>query len=234
MAGDGGQLASKVILNTALAASAGGVVALMLWKLQTGIHDFTVMCNGVLGGLVSITAPCGCVDSWAAIVIGIVAAFVLIYSIKLTLWLEIDDPVNAINVHGFCGLWGLVSAGLFATPEYGTGLFFGSTNQFVAQLVAIAILPLWSIVWSFIFWLVLDATLGIRVSLQQELYSLDDGVDLPELAALQSFMKDAAHLRELLSNPNGPKEQKKLQTFHVFLLKSVTHSRTPCVSLTCS
>ncbi len=75
--------------------------------------------------------------------------------------------MNAVNVHGFCGIWGLLSAGLFATPEFGGGLFYGGDKQILAQLTAIAVLTAWSLAWSFVCWLVLDATLGIRVSLQQ-------------------------------------------------------------------
>ena len=105
-------LAAKVAVNTTLAASAGAVACAFLSMWRTGKYDMGLTLNGALGGLVAITAPCAVVDPWAALVIGLIAAPVVIFGIEGLDRLRIDDPIGAVAVHGFAGVWGVLSVGL--------------------------------------------------------------------------------------------------------------------------
>jgi ammonium transporter, Amt family len=149
--------------------------------------------NGLLAGLVAITAPSGFVNTVGAAIIGFFAGMLVCLSVEfIERVLKVDDPVGAISVHGACGLWGVISVGLFAdgTTNYGgswngvngsvTGLFYGDPSQLVAQLIGCA--TLMGIVFTISYvlnWLV-DVIVGQRVSAQSEL----EGLDLPEMGAL--------------------------------------------------
>jgi Amt family ammonium transporter len=149
--------------------------------------------NGLLAGLVAITAPSGFVNTVGAAIIGLVAGVLVCFSVSFVEnYMKVDDPVGAISVHGTCGLWGVLSVGLFAdgTSNYGgswngvtgsvTGLFYGDASQLVAQMVGIV--TLMGIVFSITFainW-VLDILLGQRVSIESEVA----GLDIPEMGQL--------------------------------------------------
>ena len=108
-------------MNTML-ASATGAMATMFFLMGTGKKpDPSMMLNGMLAGLVAITAPCAFVDSWAACVIGAVAGVLVVLSVNFFDRIGVDDPVGAISVHGVNGLWGVISVGIFATGKYGAG-----------------------------------------------------------------------------------------------------------------
>ncbi|HEX3941471.1 MAG TPA: ammonium transporter, partial [Acidobacteriaceae bacterium] len=155
--------------------------------------DASMSGNGLLAGLVAITAPSGFVNTIGAAIIGLVAGVLVCLSVSFVEnRLKVDDPVGAISVHGSCGLWGVLSVGLFADGKsnYGgswngvtgsvTGLFYGDASQLVAQLVGIVTLV--GVVFSISFainW-VLDILLGQRVSTATEVA----GLDIPEMGQL--------------------------------------------------
>src|SRR5262249_28539330 len=112
---------SYVVVHTMLGSITGPIAAmLVLWSKRLK-PDPTMMCNGMLAGLVAITAPCAFVDPWGAAVIGTIAGALVVYSVFFFEGRGVDDPVGAISVHGVCGLWGVLSVGIFATGQYGAG-----------------------------------------------------------------------------------------------------------------
>ena len=118
--------AARVTVTTTLSASSGGIVAVMLIRFL-GVSrswDVPTMCNGVLAGLVSITAGCATLSTWAAALTGAIGATLFVLASKALLRLAVDDPLDATNVHGVCGAWGLIAAALFSTDEY-TRLVYG-------------------------------------------------------------------------------------------------------------
>ena len=112
---DTGGLAGKVAVTTTIAAAAGAIVATFLSKVITGTYDISLGLNGVLAGLVSITANCSVVDPWHAIFIGSIGAIFLFIGHYALFKLKIDDPCDACVVHGLCGFWGLLASGIFCT-----------------------------------------------------------------------------------------------------------------------
>src|SRR5438445_1054861 len=112
---------SIVAVNTLLAACFGFVAAMAYTNAKYGKPDISMACNGMLAGLVAITAPCAFVAPWAAAVIGLIAGFIVCYSVRFWDWAKVDDPCGAISVHGVCGVWGLLSVGIFADGTYGAG-----------------------------------------------------------------------------------------------------------------
>ena len=147
---------ARAAVTTTLAAGSAGVTALFLTYFQNGTWDLLSVCNGLLAGLVSITAGCSVVDPWAAIIIGLVGAFVFNYSCKLLEKLKIDDPLAAAPMHGFCGAWGVFAVGLFCNPRlmmtsYGRdnveskGAFFGGDGKLLGtQILGIVVIIAWT------------------------------------------------------------------------------------------
>ncbi|MEM1157387.1 MAG: ammonium transporter [Verrucomicrobiota bacterium] len=125
--------------NTALASGAGCMVAAITSRLKFGKVDPSFICNGLLAGLVGITAPCAFVDAWAAVVIGAICGVVVVYSVLfIEDFMKLDDPVGAISVHGTCGAIGGLAVGIFANGDNGvTGIFLGDGRQFVVQVVGV-------------------------------------------------------------------------------------------------
>ena len=114
---------SVVAVNTNLAAVAGSATALLFWYLMFGKPDITMACNGMLAGLVAITAPCAFVSPNSAVIIGILAGILVCVGVLFNeRILKVDDPCGAISVHGYCGWLGAVSVGIFADGTYGCGL----------------------------------------------------------------------------------------------------------------
>ena len=115
----GGIFPEKIMMNTTLAAASGGIWSIFMKNRILGTHsrlnryDLTAISNGILAGLVAITASCHNVESWAALVIGLIGSIFYTLSCKLLHKLKIDDPLEATNVHGFGGIAGLICAGLF-------------------------------------------------------------------------------------------------------------------------
>ncbi len=177
-----------IATNTMLASAAGAVMAMIYMWLKVGKPDPTMMANGMLAGLVAITAPCAFVNSTAAVIIGVVAGVLVIESaFFLERRLKVDDPVGAISVHGTCGAWGVISLGLLADGTYGDalngvagtvrGLFYGDPSQLLAQCIGAATNVAFIFVASTIFFKILDQLVGNRVPAAVEL----EGLDVPEL-----------------------------------------------------
>jgi Amt family ammonium transporter len=158
-----------------------------------GKPDASMTGNGLLAGLVAITAPCGFVNPTASVIIGLVAGVLVCLSVEFVdRVLRVDDPVGAISVHGANGLWGVISVGLFAdgTSNYGgawngvpgsvTGLFYGDSSQLVAQLLGVATLVGFVFTFSFVLNMIIDAVMGQRVTAEVEL----EGLDIPEMGAV--------------------------------------------------
>ncbi len=170
---------SVIAVNTFLAGAAGGVVALYASLARTGKADIVMACNGALAGLVGITAPCAYVPTWAAVVIGGVAAVVMMASLGFVeRVLKVDDPVGAVSVHGAGGLWGLLAVGLFADGSYGDvrGLIVGEVGQLVAQLISMGVVTAWTLATGYVMFRLIRATIGLRASREEEL----QGLDIPE------------------------------------------------------
>ncbi len=177
---------SVIAVNTNLAAAAAAFSALLIAYWKTGKWDVGMALNGAVAGLVAITASCAWVEGWAAIVIGLIAGVLMYASVRFFDNRGIDDPVGAISVHGTCGLWGLLSVGLFADGTYGnyaiekpfaTGLFYGGGyEQLIAQLISIAVVFVWAFGAGYIIFKLMDKIFGIRISPEEEL----QGLDIPE------------------------------------------------------
>ncbi|HEX9548866.1 MAG TPA: ammonium transporter [Acidimicrobiales bacterium] len=194
---------SVVAVNTLLASATGAFCA-MMWAYNRAPFkkpDPGMAVNGMLAGLVAITAPSGFVAPWAALVIGAVAGVLVIESVLfIERRMKVDDPVGAISVHGTCGLWGLIAVGLFADGTYGAGwqgvngtvkgLFYGDGGQLVAELIGCAVILLWAWGGGWVFFKIQDRIQGIRSSPQDELA----GLDLPEMGALAYVDEDTTML----------------------------------------
>jgi ammonium transporter, Amt family len=186
--GNGDLRIGLIAVNTMLCGSAGSVVA-MIYTWLTGAKkpDLGMMCNGLLAGLVAITAPSGYVSPLGSVIIGAVAGFNVVFFMGLIekVW-RIDDPVGAIAVHGVNGMWGQLAVGLFAdgTSNYGglqvKGLFFGDAGQLMAQIVGAITCFVYVFGISWLFFKAYDGLFGMRVSPQTELA----GLDVPELGGL--------------------------------------------------
>ncbi|MBA4369991.1 MAG: ammonium transporter, partial [Coriobacteriaceae bacterium] len=173
-----------IIANTMLAGAAGCVTAMLLvWRLW-GKPDPSMAVNGMLAGLVAITAPCAFVPPWAAVVIGAIAGVIVVGSVVfLERRLKVDDPVGAVSVHGVNGAWGMIALGLFADGTYGagwngvegavTGLFYGNASQLAAQFVAVGVVFAWAFGTHYVFFTVQKALMGLRSSAEDELAGLD-------------------------------------------------------------
>ena len=167
---------ATIATNTLLAGAAGSVVALYLQMARNGKADLPMACNGALAGLVGITAPCAFVAPWAAVVIGAIAAPIMMASVRLIeRVLKVDDPVGAISVHGTTGLWGLLAVGIFADGSYGdvSGLIDGNVEQILAQLISMVVVVAWAFVTGFLLFWVIDKTIGLRASEKEEMEGLD-------------------------------------------------------------
>ncbi len=180
---------SRVAANTTLAACAGGLSALFVGFPKTNKWDISYTVNGFLAGLVAITCPCYWVNPTGSIFIGAVAGLVVVMGSDLLEWLRIDDPIGAVPVHGFCGIWGTLSLGLFATGEFGAtgpiapdvsapallrGLFYGGGFQvFIAQFIGSAIITLATFALAIGLMSAVNLTGTLRVSEEGELEGLD-------------------------------------------------------------
>jgi Amt family ammonium transporter len=176
-------LVTGVALNTMLAAAAGGLATTVVVWLKTGKPDVAFIGNGVLAGLVAITGPCGAVTPVMSLVIGAIGGVIVVFAVAFFDKVKIDDPVGAISVHGVVGAWGVISIGIFAKYDDAflgredAGLLYGGGfEQLGVQLIMIGIIAVWVGVMSFIVFGALKATIGLRVSEEEEI----EGLDVPE------------------------------------------------------
>ena len=173
-----------IAVNTLLASATGALTALFFVWHRHHKPDMGMFCNGLLGGLVAITAPCAFVSPAAAALIGLFAALLVVKgSAFLERRLRLDDPVGAITVHGACGAWGALAVGLFSDGSYGEnwngvagpvrGLLFGDPSQLVAQAIGVGtnLVFVFTLAYGF-FWL-MERTLGNRVTAEVEWNGLD-------------------------------------------------------------
>ncbi|MEX1018164.1 MAG: ammonium transporter [Litorilinea sp.] len=164
-----------VLTNTFLAASAGATVVMYAKLVSSGKADGVGAINGILAGLVAITAGCAVVPPWAALVIGALGGFVLLWGEKFVeRTLKIDDPVGAITVHGIVGLLGVIMVGVFADGTYGVGgLIVGDFNQFIVQIIGGVALAAWALIMGFVMFAILKSAVGIRASDEEQIVGLD-------------------------------------------------------------
>ena len=202
---------SVVAINTNLAGISGSATAMLFWYWRFGKPDITMACNGMLAGLVAITAPCAFVGPTSAFIIGSLAGLLVcvgvLFNENVT---KIDDPCGAISVHGFCGLLGGVCLGIFADGTYGagwngvgatsylgqagrgvTGLLYGDTRQFLVQVMGSALCAAWAFGATFVVFKMVNAWKPMRVSKEVE----EEGLDVPEFG-LRGYPEDAVHAAE--------------------------------------
>jgi len=202
---------SVVAINTNLSAIMGSATAMLFWYWKFGKPDITMACNGMLAGLVAITAPCAFVGPTSAAIIGVLAGLVVclgvLFNDNVT---KIDDPCGAISVHGFCGMLGGICLGLFADGTYGagwngvgaasylgtagkgvTGLFYGDSKQFLVQVMGALICAAWAFGSTFLVFKTVNAVKSMRVSKEVEA----QGLDVPEFG-LPCYPEDTLHAAE--------------------------------------
>jgi Amt family ammonium transporter len=213
LAGSDGRI-GIIATNTMLAGMSATLSATLYMWFKYGKPDPSMMCNGMLAGLVAITAPCAFVSPVGAFIIGAVAGILVVLSVFFWEKIGIDDPVGAISVHGVNGAWGVLAVGLFADGTYGTGwngvgateylgttgaalkgvtgLFYGDHTQIIAQLIEVVVCAAWNIiVGGLVFWIIGKILGSNRVSAEVE----REGLDVPEtgVPAYPDFVMSTKH-----------------------------------------
>ncbi|MFZ9109027.1 MAG: ammonium transporter [Ilumatobacteraceae bacterium] len=168
----------RIATTTLVAAGAGAVMAAMVTRLQSGKTDVAMTGNGLLAGLVGITAGCYAVSTIGALIIGLVSGVIVVFAVNFFDKIKVDDPVGAISVHGVCGAFGTIAVGLFSNEEsegfVAKGLFYGGgTDQLVSQIIGVVSVAAFVFVVSTVMFAVIKATVGLRVSEQEEREGLD-------------------------------------------------------------
>jgi ammonium transporter, Amt family len=177
-----------IATNTMLASASGAFTAMLYMWIKYGKPDPSMMANGMLAGLVAITAPCAFVNAPSAVLIGAIAGVLVVASVFfLDHKLKIDDPVGAVAVHGINGFWGVLALGLFADGSYGdgwngipgkvTGLFYGNSGQFFAELIGGIVCFAFVFSMMYVFFKICDKVIGLRVTARNEI----QGLDMPEM-----------------------------------------------------
>ncbi len=190
---------ASVCVCTMLASAAGFMTAMLYMWFVFGKPDPTMGCNGMLAGLVAITAPCAFVNPLGATIIGAIAGVLVIWSVLFVeRVLKVDDPVGAVSVHGACGAFGCLCIGLFADGKYGAGwngvadktplgLFYGGgLQQLAAEAIGVAANFLWVFPVAFLCFMIVEKTMGNRVSARDEI----QGLDIPEMGILGYINED--------------------------------------------
>jgi Amt family ammonium transporter len=190
---------SFIVVNTMLASVAGAFAAMVYLMVRGAKPDPGMMVNGMLAGLVAITAPCAFVDPWAAVSIGAIAGVLVVVAVGAFERRGVDDPVGAISVHGVCGLWGVLSVGIFANGAYGAGwngvvrdsfvkqfgadgvrgILYGDASQLVMQAIDCAVLTVFGLTMAYAWFKLSNLITPIRVSAETEI----GGLDMPEMGA---------------------------------------------------
>jgi Amt family ammonium transporter len=160
-------LTSLVLVTTSLAAAAGGFVAAMVSWVVIKKPDLSMTLNGILAGLVGITAGADQMSPFNAIIIGAIAGTIVVFSVLFLDKLKIDDPVGAISVHGVCGIWGTLAVGIFGALASGA--------QLMSQIKGSLAVGLFAFVFAFVVFYILKVTIGLRVSAEEEIEGLDIG-----------------------------------------------------------
>ena len=177
----------RVATNTTLAACAAGLSSIIYGYFTTKVWDAGYTTNGFLAGLVAITCPCYWVSPTGAVLLGAIAGVLVILGVDLLEYLRIDDPIGAVPVHGFAGIWGTLSLGLFACGKYGAtgpispdnsaplkGLFYGGGTQvLIAQVIGSACITLATFAVAMVVMLAVNATGTLRLPAEYELYGMD-------------------------------------------------------------
>lgn len=158
-------LTSLTLVTTSLAAAAGGVIAALVSTLLYKNLDLTMFLNGILGGLVSITAGADVMSPMDAVLVGAIGGAIIVFAVAFIDKIKLDDPVGAIAVHLICGIWGTLAVGLFGSLASGA--------QLVSQLIGVAAYAAICIISSFLIFFILKKTMGIRVSETEEIEGLD-------------------------------------------------------------
>lgn len=192
-----------VAVNTNLAAIFGSATAMLFWFLMFKKPDISMACNGMLAGLVAITAPCAFVDPTSASIIGVLAGITVCWGVLFNeRVLKVDDPCGAVSVHGYCGWLGGICVGIFADGKYGTGwngtgatsylgtsganllgvtgILHGDSKQLVMQIIGSTVCVAWSFGATFIVFKIVNSIKSMRVSAEAEL----EGLDVPEFGML--------------------------------------------------
>ena len=197
---------SVIAVNTNLAAVAASATAMILWYVVFGKPDISMACNGMLAGLVAITAPCAFVSSNSAVIIGILAGILVCLGVLFNeRVIKVDDPCGAISVHGYGGWLGAVCVGIFADGTYGagwngvgattylgkaglgvTGLLYGDVRQFLLQLTGATLCALYAFGFTYVVFSIVNAIRALRVSKEVE----QEGLDVPEFGML-AYPEDA-------------------------------------------
>lgn len=165
------ELIGKVATNTFLASAMGGIATILYTFIRYKQVDITMVINGVLAGLVAITAGCNVVGPYSALIIGFIAGTIVDIAVALIDKLKVDDPVGAIAVHGINGLFGTLAVGLFASEN---GLFItGESSQFITQLIGVLCIAAFSFLSTFILFTLLKKVVGIRIGHKEELAGID-------------------------------------------------------------
>jgi Amt family ammonium transporter len=181
---------STVVVNTML-ASVTGALSCMVYMMATGMKpDPSMMCNGMLAGLVAVTAPCAFIDSWAAALIGAIAGVLVVISVFFWDRVGVDDPVGAISVHGVGGTFGTLCVGIFANGKYGgywngvegnvKGILYGDYGQLMAQALACVTVWVFGFTMAYVWFKLSNLIFPIRVTADVEV----QGLDGPEMGAL--------------------------------------------------
>ncbi|MBM3222392.1 MAG: ammonium transporter [Candidatus Tectomicrobia bacterium] len=188
---------SFIVVNTMLAGVMASVAAMLTLMLKGQKPDPTMCCNGMLAGLVAVTAPCAFITPLSAAIIGLVAGYLVVVSVFFWERRGIDDPVGAISVHGVNGIWGVLAVGIFANGEYGAGwngvvrdefvkmygsdgvrgLLYGDASQFMAQLLSAAVVLVFGFVMAYAWFKISNLITPLRVSKEVEV----EGLDGPEM-----------------------------------------------------
>ena len=178
-----------IATNTMLASATGAIAAILwMWWIRSKKPDPSMMCNGMLAGLVAITAPCAFVNSLTAALIGLISGVLVVEAaFFIERVLKVDDPVGAIAVHGVNGAWGCLALGLFADGTYGDGwngvagtvkgLFYGDASQFLAECIGVTANIVYVGLISLVVFKLIDVFVGNRVDADAEL----QGLDIPEM-----------------------------------------------------
>ncbi len=198
---------SVIAVNTNLAAVSGSAAAMLFWTFVFGKPDISMACNGMLAGLVAITAPCAFVSANSAVIIGILAGILVCVGVLFNeRMLKVDDPCGAISVHGYCGWLGAVCVGIFADGTYGagwngvgaatylgkagqgvTGLLYGDLSQFLTQLTGATLCVVYAFGFTYVVFSAVNAIRSMRVDPEVELA----GLDVPEFGML-AYPEDEA------------------------------------------
>jgi Amt family ammonium transporter len=159
---------SRVFVTTAMAGFGGGLAAIFTSWIVLKKPDLSMGLNGMLAGLVGITAGAGAITPWGSVVVGAIAGALVVFSVLFFDKLKIDDPVGAISVHGVCGVWGTLAVGIFGDDGLN-----GGAISFMSQLVGTVSISAFAFVSSLILFIILKVTLGVRVDAQEEAEGLD-------------------------------------------------------------